>query len=105
MALTPARKAEIKAELEEILGPAPRPKPKVVTRDDVTVRDADVHVSRADVNAGGADRVVAVRRPEYVTINMEAYERQRAERAAERRRRRELDPYRLGLWGPIEDDD
>jgi hypothetical protein len=40
-----------------------------------------------------------------VTVNMAEYERQQAERARERAVRRELDPYGLGLWGPIDDDE
>jgi hypothetical protein len=101
--ITPERKAEIFAELDAMFGP-PRPKPKVVTVDAVAVRDADVHVSRADRNAEGTDRVVEVRRSDWVTINMAAYERQCAERAAERRERRALDPCRLGLYGPTDDE-
>ena len=102
--MTPERRAEIEAALEEILGPKPLPKPKVVTRNDVgTIRDADVHVSRADVNACAHDEVIHVRRADWVTVNMAAYEQQQAERTAERRRRRELDVYRLGLYGPIDD--
>jgi hypothetical protein len=65
--MTPERKAQIMRELEPILGPPPVPKPKVVTRDGVgTIRDADVHISRADPNAiDGQERKVEVRRPEY----------------------------------------
>jgi hypothetical protein len=51
----------------ELLGMNVLPRPKVVTRDDLgTIRDADVHVSRADPNtASGQDKVVEVRRPDY----------------------------------------
>jgi hypothetical protein len=104
--MTLEERAELKAELERMLGPKARPRPKVVVRDDLgTVRDADVHVSRADVNAAGQDRVVEVRRPDWVTINMDVYERQLAERAEERRQRRALDPCGLGHWGPLDEDD
>ena len=103
---TPEKRAEIDAALEEILGPVPLPRPKAVVVKDQVVRDADVHVSKADRNySTSTDGAVAVRRPDYVTINMAAYEEQRAERAEERRRRRELDPYRLGLYGPVDDDE
>jgi hypothetical protein len=78
MAVTPERKAELIAALEELIGPRPMPKPKVVIRDDDIVRDADPHVSRAD--------------PNYVE-------------SEERLRRRALDPCRLGLYGPIDDED
>jgi hypothetical protein len=105
MPVTPERLAEIKADLEEILGPTPLPKPKVVIEEDVLVRDADVHVSRADANSKGRDEVVQVRRPDWVTIDLAAYGRQCAERAEERRRRRELDPCRLGLYGRTDEDD
>jgi hypothetical protein len=39
-----------------------------------------------------------------VVINMDAYRMQCAERAEERRRRRELDPCGLGIYGPSEDE-
>jgi hypothetical protein len=47
---------------------------------------------------------VRPKRSDQVTIRMDLYEQQMAERRAERRRRRELDPYRLGIWGPIDDE-
>lgn len=105
--LTPQEEAEIDANLERLWGPIPIPKPKVVKREDIPepVRDADVHVSKADVNTEGTDRVVEVRRPDYVTINIPAWEEQQAWKQEEKRRRRELDPYRLGLWGPVDYDD
>jgi hypothetical protein len=102
--MSPERTAEIRAELEKIVGPKPIPKPKVVTRDDIgPIRDADVVVSRADVNANGEAETVSVRRPEYVTINMVEYERQQWERAWQREHRRRIDP--LGIWGPLDDDE
>ena len=107
MAITPERKAEIRALVEEVCGPTPQPRPKVVTRDDAgTVRDADVPVSKADRNYPTSDAgVVHVRRPDFVTINIAAWEEQQAEKRRYKRYLRELDPCRLGLYGPIDDDD
>jgi hypothetical protein len=105
---TPERKAEIKAALDKILGPDPIPKPKVVTREDVgAIRDADVPVSRADKNWPSRDDegFVVVRRPEYVTIDIPAWERQQEEKRRYKQYLRELDPFRLGHWGPISDDE
>ena len=94
--------------LDRLLGPRPRARPRVVTRQefDAPVRDADVHVSRADPNAmGGADRVVEVRRPgAFVRINIAEWEEQQAERARARAHARAMDPYRLGLYGSIDDE-
>jgi hypothetical protein len=83
------------------------PKPKVVTRDDLgTIRDADVHVSRTDPNAAdGHHRTIEVRRPDYVTINVAEWERQQRDKLEERRWRRSLDPCRLGIYGPTDDDE
>ena len=47
---------------------------------------------------------VRPKRSDHVTIRMDLYEQQIAERREERRRKRELDPYRLGIWGPIDDE-
>jgi hypothetical protein len=105
MSVTPERKAEIEAMLDEFFGPVPLPKPKAVVVEDKVVRDADVHISRADANAAGVDEVLEVRRADYVTINMAAYERQVEEKCEARRRRRELDPFRLGLYGPPDEED
>jgi hypothetical protein len=100
-----ARKAAVWAELDEMFGKRPA-KPKAVVADGVAVRDADVRVSRADPNAvEGTDRVVEVRRVDWVTVDMEAYERQQAQRAAERAQRRAIDPCGLGLYGPVEQED
>jgi hypothetical protein len=98
MTVTPERRAELYAMFDEIVGNR-RPKPKV-----------DVHVSRADPNAArGVAEVVTVRRPEWVTVNMAAYERQwemaQADRAAARAHRKAIDPYNLGHWGPIDEDE
>ena len=121
--MTPERKAEVEALLDEILGPEPKPqppKPKVVAAAGVVVRDADVVVSPTDVNAKrrGGDTGVRVRRqtplaaepllppmrPGEVRINMAEYTARRlideADRAAERQRRRGLDPFNYGHWGP-----
>ena len=106
MAVTPERRAEIKAILDEVGGLRPMPKPKVVTREDVgTIRDADVPVSTADKNYPTSDEgVVHVRRPDFVTINVEAWEEQQEEKRRYKRYLKELDPCRLGLYGPVDDD-
>jgi hypothetical protein len=106
--------AELRLEIDELcrqhgVEPPVRKKvavgqPRVVVAEGEIVRDADVTVSAADVNAReGKARMVEVRRPrprqEYVTINMQAYAEQRAEREAARRRNRQLDPVGLGLYG------
>ena len=57
------------------------------------------------MNANGKAEVVNVRRPEYVTVDMTQYEHQQAEKAWDRIYRRQLDPYRLGLYGSIDDDE
>ena len=108
--LTPEKKAEIDARMKPRLERLKsKPKPKVVAVDGAVIRDADVIVSRADPNARhGVTEVVSVRRPEYVTINMPLAEAQwwsgvRAQ-AADRQRRREADPFRLGHWGPIDEE-
>src|SRR5262245_13745633 len=106
MSVTPERKAELIAQLEEIIGPTKMPKPKVVTRDADVVRDADPHVSTADPNYAGSDGgVVRVRRKDFVTINMGLWEEQQRQKMEERRQRRMLDPYRLGHWGSVDEDE
>ena len=105
--VTPERTAELLARLEKIMGLAPKlpEKPKVVMNEGEAVRDAVVRVSPHDPNYSGSDGgVVRVRRSDYVTIRMDLYEQQQREKAEDRRRRRELDPYRMGLYGPVEDD-
>jgi len=101
--MTPERKAEIRA----LLNPTPKPsKPKVVTSEGDVIRDAVVRVAPEDPNAKGRDdRVVQVKRADWVTVNIPLWERQQAERARDRQRWRELDPFRLGHWGPIDEDD
>ena len=106
MAVTPERKAELIAALEELIGPRPMPKPKVVIRDDDIVRDADPHVSRADSNYVESEQgVVRVRRSDWVTVRVDLWEQQMRQKREERLRRRALDPCRLGLYGPIDDED
>jgi hypothetical protein len=99
--MTPERKAEIRA----LLNPTPPPKPKVVTSEGDVIRDAVVKVAPEDPNARGGDRVVQVKRADHVTINIAAWERQQAEKAMERKRWRDLDPFRLGHWGPVDEDE
>jgi hypothetical protein len=108
--VSPERKAEINAILDEIIGPMPRPKPKVVTRNDLgTVRDADVEVSRADVNTSGVERTVEVRRPDYVRINMPLaiaqWEANLAAKQRDRERMKEIDPFGWGHWGSQDEDE
>src|SRR6516165_7949986 len=106
MAVTPERKAELIAALEELIGPKRMERPKVVTNESGVVRDADPHVSRADPNYPGSDGgVVRVRRSDFVTINMEVWEAQQQEKREQRRLRRAIDPYRLGHWGSVDEDE
>jgi hypothetical protein len=107
MSVSPEKQAEINAEVEEFFRDfygERSPKPKAVVVKDQIVRDADVPVSRIDPNRSD-DMFVRVRRPDYVTIDMPAYEEQQRWKAEARRRNRELDPNRLGLYGPIDDDE
>jgi hypothetical protein len=107
MAVSPERVAEIVGLLEQALGLAPKPKLKlkVVTSEAVIVRDADVLVSKSDPNfPGSKDGAVSVRRTDFVTLRMDLYEEQQRQRREDRLRRRALDPCRLGLWGPIDDE-
>jgi hypothetical protein len=99
MAVTPERKAELIAGLEELIGRKRMAKPKVVKSEIGVVRDADVPVSKADPNHGASDGgVVRVRRNDFVTINMGVWEEQQRLRREDRMRRREIDPFRLGHW-------
>ena len=95
---------QIEAWLDDIEGIKPA-KPKVVTKDSEVVRDAVAHVSKADPNYRGSDGgFVKVQRSDFVTVRMDVYEEQMRERAEARRQRRLLDPYRLGHWGPVDDE-
>jgi len=122
--MTPERKAEVEALLDDILGPEPTPakpqppKPKVVVDAGAVVRDADVVVSPRDVNAThrGGDTGVSVRRgpppepalppmrPGEVRVDLAAAERQwwltEHDRKADRAHRRMIDPVGYGHWGP-----
>jgi hypothetical protein len=114
MALTPERRAQISARVDAIINR--RKRPKVVTSEGQVIRDANVYVSPVDPNVINkaksgkyGDQVIAVRRSDdWCTINMAAYERQRADeeaqRIADRRRKRELDPFNYGHWGPNDDE-
>jgi len=104
MTVSPERKAQLIAELEELIGPTKMEKPKIVANEEGVIRDADPHVSRIDKNYPFSDEgVVRVRRSDFVTVNMDLYEAQQEAKREDRRRRRILDPYRLGHWGPTDD--
>jgi hypothetical protein len=113
MAISPERDAELEAMAKEILrdlnGIASSKitaRPKVVAKEDQIIRDANVSVSKADRNYPTSDEgMVKVRRPDYVTINIPLWEEQQRLKAEQRRRNREIDPDRLGHWGPIDDED
>jgi len=107
MSVDPKKTEELVALLEKVLGltPKPKPKPRVVTTEEGVVRDADVRVSPADPNYRGSEEgFVRVRRKDFVTVRMDLYEVQMREKAEARRVRRAMDPYRLGHWGPIDDE-
>src|SRR5215469_9759132 len=108
MSVSPERTAELVAMLEKALGltPKPKPKPKAVVDDGEVVRDANVRVSPADPNYRGSDDgVVRVRRSDFVTVRIDLWEEQQAAKREERRHRRIIDPCRLGLYGPVDDED
>ena len=112
------RKAQLLAMLEDELGIGPDGKPKsakkpeeksaaaaVVVSDAKVVRDALVRVSPDDPNYRGSEGgVVKVRKGEVI-VRIDLWERQQALAREERQRRRELDPFRLSLYGPIDDDE
>jgi len=105
MSVDPRKTAELVALMEKALGltPKPKPKPKVVTNEGEVVRDADVRPSPADPNFGNSEEGrVRVRRDDFVTINYELYEEQQRLKREDRKRRRMLDPYRLGHWNEPE---
>jgi len=97
--------AEVRAILDRIWGPLVKSKPKVVTSDAKVVRDAVVKVGPDDPNYVRSDEgVVKVRRSDWVKARIDLWEEQMRQKAEDRRRRRELDPCRLGLYGPVDDD-
>jgi hypothetical protein len=100
-------RAEVKAIIEEIWGPPPpKPKPKVVVEEAEVIRDADVRVSPDDPNYAGSDAGrIRVRRSDFVTVRMDLWEEQMRQKRIDRLRRRELDPARTGIWGPVNEDD
>ena len=107
MALTPERRAQLRIEYglaPEPLKPKTKPA-KLVTSGGAVVSDAVVRVAPEDKNAKGhPDRVIDVRRDDrFVTINMRLAEEQFAQRQQDRMRDRQLDPMRLGHWGPLDD--
>jgi hypothetical protein len=99
--------AQLREILTEIWGPPrPKPKPKVVTNEGVEIRDATVKVSPDDPNYRQDDGgLVKVRRKDFVTINMAAWEEQQRLKMEDRRHRRRLDPARMGLYGPVDEND
>jgi hypothetical protein len=102
--ITPEQDAALDAELLALFGPPPRPpKPKVVARDGEVIRDVDVVVSAKDPNARYREtEVVAVRRADWVTINIAEAERQWSERLqASARPDKDTDP--MGVWRRIDD--
>jgi hypothetical protein len=108
MAISPKREAELNAVVKEFLRDYYHtvPKPKAVVVEDQVVRDADVEVSKADKNyPTSEDKVVRVRRPDYVTINFAAYEEQQEDKRRYKRYLKELDPCGLGIYGPIDDEE
>jgi hypothetical protein len=77
---------------------AKRPKARLVSDQGQIVGTAAVHLSPSDPNWRGSNS-------QYVLIREDLAEAQRVEREAYRRYLRELDPCRLGLYGPIDDDE
>lgn len=108
--LTEEKKAELDAKLDAILARhgygtrayreakrRQQERPKVVVEAGRFVREAEVQVSPSDPNYRQGPR------PGFVVINQEALEREwhaaRQAEAWDRKRRADLDPYNLGLWG------
>jgi hypothetical protein len=103
---------DVHALLDRLIGPMPKPKPKVVTvrpegaSEAVVVRDADVVVSPKDPNAKrGRPSVVQVRAPDpgwvrpKPTAEEEAIIAQNRSRMVDRSRLAEVDPFNIGHWG------
>src|SRR5262245_25332472 len=109
MTVSPERTTdELVAMLEKVLGidPQSKPKPKAVVNEGEVVRDADVRVSPTDPNYWQSDGgVVKVRRSDFVTVRIDLWEEQQAEKREVRRHKRMIDPCRLGLYGPVDDED
>ena len=105
--LTPEKRAELRARIDAVVGPKPKPpKPKVVICDGVPIRDADVVVSPKDPNAHhAAAGVVSVRRFDRVTLDLALAERQLWERqqmeAALRPPSKLFDP--MNVWSRNDD--
>lgn len=108
MSVSPERTAELVAALEKLLGLTPKgeDRPKAVIRDGEIVRDAIVRVGPDDPNYAGSDKgVVTVKRSDFVTVNMAAYEAQQQIKLEHRRQGRMIDPARLGHCGPTDEED
>jgi hypothetical protein len=76
---------------------ARRSRTKLVSDQGQIVGRAAVHLSPSDPNWRGSNS-------QYVIVREDLAEAQRVEREAYRRYLRELDPCRLGLYGPVDDD-
>lgn len=100
MALTPERRAELLAKSKLTPRAKPTPKLGVVAEAGRLVAPATVRVSPADPNFQNSANGV-------VRIDMATAEQQYWQRIVyaeeERKRRKALDPCRLGSWGPWED--
>jgi hypothetical protein len=93
----PAWKGERAAKelLEQVKAEAAK-RPKLVIEDDRIVGSATVRVSESDPNYRPLGQG-------FVTIRYDLAEQQRTEREAEKRHMREIDPFNIGLWGPLGD--
>ena len=67
--------------------------------------EAKQEVRTTPPDVSDKDQAVPVRRADWVTVNIAEYERQLADEARYRAYIRSLDPDRLGLYGPVDDDD
>lgn len=105
--------------------PKPKPKPQLVADAGVTIRDVKARVSEDDFYAirNGGETAIDVRRADGLTVGGPLkrgdrligdvsvdpriewqIEAQRYDAALARQQRRQLDPYHLGLYGPIDDE-